>query len=262
MHSLKQLVKCLTLTSVLVLFSNVIWAAEPLRIAVAANFNGTLQKLTAQYEQQNGQGFLISAGSSGALYAQIQQAAPFHLFFSADAQRPTQLVAEQLAIADSRFTYALGVPVLWSTDKNLIDEQASILKTAAFRHLSIAEPRNAPYGTAAQQIMEKLGVWQQLDHDKKLVRAQSIGQAYSQVASGAAPLGFVALAQIINDDGSITGSYWQAPATMYEPIVQQAVILTRTEQQPEMLVAAQAFMQWLQTAEAIAVIQAAGYHAE
>lgn len=252
----------LSLSSLALMFSSAIFAAEPLRIAVAANFNGSLQQLTAMYQQQHDQTFLISAGSSGALYAQIQQAAPFHLFFSADAQRPTQLVAEQLALAESQFTYAVGVPILWSTDKNLIDEQASVLKTTSFKHLSIAEPRNAPYGAAAQQIMQNLGVWQKLNDQKKLVRAQSIGQAYSQVASGAAPLGFVALAQIINADGSITGSYWQAPATMYEPIVQQAVILKHAEQDPQVLAAARKFMHWLQTPDAIAVIQAAGYYVE
>src|SRR5690606_40204719 len=102
--------------AILMLFSIAINAAEPIRIAVAANFNGTLQKLTAKYEQEHGQAFVISAGSSGALYAQIQQAAPFDVFFSADAVRPERLVAENLAIASLRFTYAVGVPVLWSGD--------------------------------------------------------------------------------------------------------------------------------------------------
>ncbi|MCS4309190.1 molybdate transport system substrate-binding protein [Rheinheimera pacifica] len=244
------------------LFSIAINAAEPIRIAVAANFNGTLQKLTAKYEQEYGQAFVISAGSSGALYAQIQQAAPFDVFFSADAMRAERLVAENLAIDSSRFTYAVGVPVLWSGDAHLIDNKAEVLRGDAFRHLSIAEPRNAPYGMAAQQILEKLGLWQQLNTEKRLIRAQSIGQAYSQVASGAAPLGFVALAQVIDENGTVPGSYWLAPAEMYQPIVQQAVILHYAERDAATLAAARSFMTWLQSDAAIAIIRQAGYGVE
>ncbi len=262
MFSFKKALTRLTLAGIAMLFSSALFAAEPVRIAVAANFNGTLQKLTALYEQQHGQSFVISAGSSGALYAQIQQAAPFDLFFSADALRPELLVAEDLAIAESRFTYAIGVPVLWSTDATLIDASAEVLKKADFRHLSLAEPRNAPYGVAAQQIMEKLGIWQQLDTEKRLVRAQSIGQAHGQIASGAAALGFVALAQVLNADGSVSGSYWIPPADLYDPIIQQAVMLKRAEKNPEISSAARAFMVWLRSADAIAVIQAAGYAIE
>lgn len=243
----------------LIALSTLAQGAEPLRIAVAANFQGTLQQLTTRYGDRDGQRFLVSSGASGALYAQIHQAAPFDLFFSADADRPERLVAEGLALADSRFTYAVGVPVLWSIDEDRVDDQGDVLKTGAFRHLTIADPRTAPYGAAAREVMESLGIWEDLNQQRRLVRAQSIGQAYGQVASGAAPLGFVALSQIRAADGTIAGSHWIPPAQSYTPIVQQAVILRRAEQNPQTLAVARAFMDWLASDEARAVIVAAGY---
>ncbi|MHA7880964.1 MAG: molybdate ABC transporter substrate-binding protein [Saccharospirillum sp.] len=245
-----------------VLLAGTLQAAEPIRIAVAANFNGTLQKLTALYESQFDQAFIVSAGSSGALFAQIQQAAPFDVFFSADAARPQRLVADGLALDDSRMTYALGVPVLWSPDPDQVDDQGRVLLTGEFRHLSLAEPRNAPYGVAAQEVLTALGVWESLADERRLVRAQSIGQAYSQVASGAAPMGFVALAQVMGEDGSVPGSFWIPPDDYYSPIVQQAVILTNAGQEPQRLAAARAFMTWMRSDVASALIESAGYGVE
>lgn len=232
---------------------------EPLRIAVAANFHGTLQQLISRYQQQQSQTFLLSAGSSGALYTQIRQDAPFHLFFSADSERPASLEQAGLTRSGSRFTYAEGVLVLWSADPTLIDARASILFSQHFRHLSMAEPRHAPYGLSAQQVLTALELWQPLAQQQKLVRAQSIAQAYGQIASGAATLGFVALAQLKDSAGQISGSYWLPPAELYQPIIQQAVILNRAAADPQLLAAAQHFVTWLQSVEAVAIIEAAGY---
>jgi molybdate transport system substrate-binding protein len=239
-----------------------LWSAEALRIAVAANFHATLQQLTALYSASYPHAFILSAGSSGALYAQIKQGAPFDLFLSADSERPQRLIEDGAAIDDSLFTYAIGVPVLWSAQRGFIDAEGKILSSDKFRHLALAEPRNAPYGVAAQQILARLGVWQRLSDERRIVRAQSIGQAYSQVASGAAPLGFVALAQIVQKDGTIGGSYWIPPATHYTAIVQQGVILSRASESPLRLAAARAFASWLHSEAATSLIKAAGYSIE
>ncbi len=228
--------------------------AQELRAAVAANFLGTLQTLAERYEAVSGTRLVLSAGSSGALYAQIVNGAPFDLFLSADQERPEALERDGLSLTDSRFTYAEGIPVLWSPRPNVVDEDGAVLHGKTFRHLALADPRNAPYGAAAQQVLESIGAWHALNDQRRLVRAQSIGQAYNQVASGAAELGFVALTQVQQPDGSIPGSYWIPPGELYQPITQQAVILTRGNQQ-----AAAAFMDWMRSEEALTLIRAAGY---
>lgn len=230
-------------------------AAAEIRVAVAANFNGTLQKLGAIYHEASGNRLVSSAGSSGALTTQILNGAPFDVFLSADSARPERLEAEGFAVPGTRFVYALGVPVLWSTDPDLVDTAGKVLLSGRFRHLAIAEPRNAPYGMAAQQIMTRLGVWEALASGGRIVKGNSIGQAYSQVATGAADLGFVAMAQIKAADG-ITGSYWLPPDALYEPIEQAAVVLERAADRA----AAEDFVRWLRTdPTARRMIEDAGY---
>lgn len=234
--------------------SSVAMAAE-LRVAVAANFLGTLQQLAALYEEETGDRVTPSAGSSGALYAQIVNGAPFDLFFSADAARPAALVGEGLADPASRFTYALGVPVLWSAAVMDMSDPRALLAGDSFRFLALADPRNAPYGVAAQQILARFELWGALDRDSRLVRGQSIGQTYSQIASGAAELGFVALAQVQDADGRIAGSHWIPPAELYDPITQDVVMLTGARD-PD---AARRFLDWIRSDRAIGIITAAGY---
>lgn len=232
--------------------------AEDLRVAVAANFLGSMELLAAEFEEESGANVVISSGSSGAFYAQIVNGAPFDVFFSADSRRPQTLIEEDLAVAESLFTYAIGVPVLWSTDDALIDDQGEVLFSDDYRYLSLAAPQNAPYGLAAQQVLSELKLWDKLREAQRIVQGQSIGQAHSQVASGAAELGFVALSQVTADDGSISGSYWVPPTEHYDAIVQQAVILN-TVQDREL---ADAFMEWAQGPRAIEIIEAAGYSVE
>ncbi|MFP4080020.1 MAG: molybdate ABC transporter substrate-binding protein [Ectothiorhodospira sp.] len=244
----------LLVTALLLLLPPLATATE-LRIATAANFLGTLQDLTARYEQQTGQRFRISSGSSGALYAQITHGAPFDLFFSADVLRARTLVDDDLAHEDSRFTYAEGVPVLWSSREDWLEDPEAVLTEGAYRSLSIPNPRNAPYGVAAQQILETLEVWDRLNEEGRLVRAQTITQVYAQTASGAAELGFVALSQIQDESGDIPGSHWIPPAEWFDPIEQQAVILKRAGD----LERARDFMDWMRGEEAAGIIEAAGY---
>lgn len=236
----------------LLLSATAVQAAE-IRVAVAANFQHTLQQLGASYAERSGHRLTISAGASGALYTQIVNGAPFDVFLSADTERPLRLEAEGHAVPGTRFVYAYGVLVLWSARPDLIDAAGMVLERGNYRHLAVAEPRLAPYGQAAEEVLRARGVFAVLDDAGRLVRGKSIGQTYGQIASGAAELGFVALAQVQASD--IAGSRWLVPTDMYTPIGQSAVLLKRAAQ-PD---AARDFLAWLRSPEARAVIEQAGY---
>ncbi|MGC2461014.1 MAG: molybdate ABC transporter substrate-binding protein [Steroidobacteraceae bacterium] len=230
--------------------------AEDLDIAVAANFYGTLQRLAPKFEQAGGNRLLLSSGASGQFYTQIREGAPFDVLLSADSDRPKQLETEGLAVAGSRFTYAIGTLVLWSPKAGVVDRDGKVLRAGAYRMLGIADPRNAPYGAAAQQVLTALGLWDKLNQDKKLAIGENINQAWQFAATGNVDMAFVALSQV-SDGKMISGSYWLPPQTLYAPLNQDAVILTRTSKRP----AAEAFLKWLrQDPKAVATIKAAGYH--
>ncbi|WP_116473560.1 molybdate ABC transporter substrate-binding protein [Zobellella maritima] len=225
-------------------------AADELRVAVATNFIEVMKQLATDFEQQSGHRVLLSSGATGKLYAQIKNEAPFALFFAADEQRPQLLEQEGIAVPGSRFTYALGKLVLWSPDNGYIDDTQSVLKEQPFRFLSIANPATAPYGRAAREVLEKLGLWDGLQG--RMVRGENIGQAYQYVYSRNAQLGFVAKAQVYRDGEFSDGSYWQVPDDFYSPIVQQAVLLQDTA-------AARALLEYVRSPDAIAVIESYGY---
>jgi molybdate transport system substrate-binding protein len=229
--------------------------AEELNVAVAANFFGTLQKLAPKFEQASGNKLLLSSGSSGQFYAQIREGAPFDVLLSADADRPKQLESEGLGLAGSRFTYAIGTLVLWSPKAGVVDRDGKVLRGGAYRMIGIADPHNAPYGAAAQQVLSGLGLWEQLNQDKKLAVGENINQAWQFAATGNVDMAFVALSQV-SDGSAISGSYWLPPQGLYAPLQQDAVILTRTSKRA----LAETFLKWLrQDPQAIATIKAAGY---
>jgi len=230
--------------------------AEQLNVAVAANFFGTLQKLAPKFQQASGIELLLSSGASGQFYTQIREGAPFDLLLSADADRPKQLEADGLAIPGSRFTYAIGTLVLWSPKSRTGRSRRQVLRDGAYRMLGIAEPRNAPYGAAAREVLVSLGLWDKLNQGSKLAVGENINQAWQFAATGNVDLAFVALSQV-SSDGVIAGSYWLPPQSLYAPLDQDAVILMRTGKRA----AAEAFMNWLRKdPQAIATIRAAGYH--
>jgi molybdate transport system substrate-binding protein len=229
---------------------------EELNVAVAANFYGTMQHLAPQFEQASGNRLLLSSGASGQFYTQIHEGAPFDILLSADSDRPKQLESEGLAVPGSRFTYAIGTLVLWSPKPGVVDAEGKVLRGGTYRMLGIADPRAAPYGAAAQQVLSALGLWDQLNQAKKLAIGENINQAWQFAATGNVDLAFVALSQV-TDGHAIAGSYWLPPQTLYTPITQDAVILTHSGKRA----AAQAFLNWLRhDPQAIATIKAAGYH--
>ena len=224
--------------------------ADDVPVAVAANFTEPAKEIGAAFTAKTGHRLVFSFGSSGQFYTQITQGAPFEVFLSADAERPERLEREGLAVPGTRFTYAVGQLVLFSKTPGLVDDKGAVLAHGAFNKISIADPTAAPYGVAAIQTMQKLGVYPRLK--AKIVKGSSITQAYQFVDSGAAELGFVALSQIIGEQG---GSRWLAPAQLHAPIEQQAILLFAGDKKP----AARAFLQFLKGPEALAIIKRYGY---
>jgi len=218
--------------------------------AVAANFAAAMDRLVPAFEQTSGHRLTLVLGSSGKLAAQIQQGAPFDVFLSADVERPAALQGAGFAVPDTRFTYALGRLVLWSPDPQAFSDGATYLAAGEFRHLAIANPALAPYGAAAQQTLQALGLWSALQ--PKVARAENIGQTYAMVAGGAAESGFVALAQLAAD---APGSRWPVPLALHAAIRQDALLLVHGRDNP----AARAFLDYLGSPPARAVISALGY---
>lgn len=234
---------------ILVLYASPV-TADTIRVAVASNFTQAIRDVAGLFEQRTGHRVVLAFGSTGKHYAQIRNGAPFDAFFAADARRPGLLEDEGLARPGSRFTYALGKLVLWSPDPARIDGWGRVLASDGFRHLAIANPKLAPYGRAAQQVMQALGVWQRLKG--RLVRGENVGQAFQFVKSGNAQMGFVAMAQVKQGNRPVQGSYWQPPQSLYTPIEQQAVLLRDDE-------TARAFLAFAQGDEARAIIAGYGY---
>ncbi len=192
------------------------------RVAVAADFYHPLEELAAAFTRETGIRVIASPGSSGGLYAQISNAAPYDVFLSADAYYPRRLVAAGLAAGPSRFTYALGVLVLWSSQADPAASPAA-LRGARFAHLALANPRFAPYGRAAQAVLQGLGLLEPLR--SRLVYGENVGQTLQFAVSGAAQYAFVSWAQLLAAGLEQRGSHWLVPENLYPPIEQQAVLL-------------------------------------
>jgi len=228
--------------------------AETARIAVAANFAAPAKALAQRLNQTTGHTAHLSFGATGAFTAQIENGAPFDVLLAADDRSTARLQADGLSVAGSRLTYAIGRLALWSAQPDLVDTQGQVLGGGQFDKLAIANPKLAPYGAAALQTLEKLGLAARLK--PKLVMGQSIGQTYQFVASGNAQLGFVALAQVMADGKPTAGgSLWAVPEDLYTPIVQEAVLLKRGADNP----AARAWMTLLRSPAAQELIRGYGY---
>lgn len=222
-------------------------------VAVAANFTEPAKEIAADFEKATGHKAVLAFGSAGAFFTQITRGAPFEVFLSADAERPIRAENEGYTVIGTRFTYAIGRLVLYSTTPGLVDGKGDVLKSQRFDKLAIADPKIAPYGTAAIETMHKLGVYDALK--AKIVSGSSIAQAYQFTSTGAAQLGFVALSQVITVRG---GSRWIVPTKLHRPIDQQAVLLKTGKNNP----AARAFIQYLKSGKALAIIRRYGYAAK
>ena len=262
MSTRKRLMRVIALVAALVTSIQVPTAAAQgsataavINVAVAANFTRTLAELAKDFARHGGTRLVISSGSTGKLYAQIRAGAPYDILLSADSATPRLLVAQGMASARSRFTYARGRLALWSRSSKLVDSDGNVLRSGNFRHLAIANPKTAPYGAAARSVLRNLGLWQSVK--ARIVQGEDIAQTFQFADSGNAELAFVALAQVMDPKRPAGGSYWLVPQKLYSPIDQQAVLLDRAKDNA----AALAFLKYLRSPSAKAIMRRYGYGA-
>ncbi|GAB2891002.1 molybdate ABC transporter substrate-binding protein [Microbulbifer echini] len=218
-----------------------------LRVAVAASFRPALEQVLPEFECSDQCSVQLSSGSSGVLYQQVVHRAPFDLFLSADRERPELLEKRGGALAESRHTYALGLLALWHPDSEVNIER--LLQTWPEK-IVLADPKVAPFGRAAQQALQSLGMWSK--KQLQLARAHNAGQAYLMLDSGNARMGFVAASQM---QAAGRDNFWLLPQRLYSPIEQQLVIPTQSRR-PEK---ARALADYLRSAEVQAQLQQLGY---
>lgn len=227
--------------------------AAEVKVAVAANFAQPMKAIATEFEKDTGHKADITQGATGKLYAQISNGAPFDIFLSADDETPAKLVRESKAVAGSQVTYAIGRLVLWSPDASLVDQGGSVLKSERFRFIAIANAKVAPYGRAAVQTMQKLGVLTAIE--PRVVQGESIAQTHQFVTSGNAQLGFIALSQVWENGKLKSGSGWIVPEEMHEELKQDAVLLNPGRESK----AAQALLDYLKSDKAKKLIERYGY---
>lgn len=225
--------------------------ANEIYVAVTANFTATAKEIAADFASVSGHKIRLSSGSTGKLYTQILNGAPFQIFLAADTARAAEIEAKGFGVPRTRFTYALGRIVLYSTDPSLVDGEGKVLNIPdAFVKLAIANPKTAPYGAAAIEVMEKLRVYDQVK--SKIVQGDNVAQAHQFVVTGNAQLGFVALSQVVEEN---KGSRWIVPASFHAPIRQDAILLKTGADN----VVAREFIQFLKGDRAKLIIRKYGY---
>lgn len=234
----------------------VAWGEEAV-IAVATNFTEVLEILQVEFESGNEHELVIVSGSTGKLYAQIRHGAPFDAFLAADQERPRLLEETGDAISGTRITYAVGRLTLWSPDEGLIaPDGRETLRKGNYRRLAMANAALAPYGAAARETLDALGVYDQLQN--RIITGENIGQAWAMVATGNAELGMVALSYVLSPRNQIMGSRWDVPQNLYAPIRQDAVLLRRARDNA----AAAEFLRWIREPQARTIIEKHGYSVE
>jgi molybdate transport system substrate-binding protein len=212
-----------------------------------------MRKIAAAFEQETGHKTVLSYGSTGRFYAQVRNGAPFHVLLAADDETPARMEREGLGVPGSRFTFAVGRLALWSRQAGIVDNQGDVLKAGRFERIALAEPKLAPYGAAAIEVLDGMGLTSALR--PKFVQGENIAQTYQFVASGNAQVGFVALSQVVVDGKLTHGSVWIVPANLHRPIRQDAVLLNAAKANP----AAAALLTYLRSERARSLVRSFGY---
>lgn len=237
------------LLTIIMMLLPVVSRADEVLVAVAANFTLPMEEIISEFRKETGHKALASYGSTGKFYTQIVNGAPFEILLAADDEHPDKLLSEGLAQPGTDFVYATGKIVLWSPKSDFVDPKGQVLNKGGFLHLSIASPKLAPYGAAAEEIIKRRGLWRQLEG--KLIYGENISQAHQFVASGNAELGFVSLSQVKNSKGSL----WVVPQDLYKPLRQKAVLLKVGKDKK----AAAAFLKFIKSDRARRIIHEFGY---
>jgi molybdate transport system substrate-binding protein len=227
--------------------------AEQVLVAVVTNFVPPFREVSIEFEKATGHYVRMVSGSSGNFHSQIKNGVPFDVFFSADNERPKLLEEEGLAVKDSRFTYAIGRLVLWSPNVDLVKGEETLF-SKNYTRLAITNPKNAAYGLATMQTMEKLRIWDKLQ-PQHIIMGENVGQTMEFIESGHAELGFVALSQVMDPKLKGKGSHWNVPSNLHAPIQQDVILLTKGKDNP----AAKALMEFMGGPQAKAIIERYGY---
>jgi molybdate transport system substrate-binding protein len=226
-------------------------------IAVASNFVAPMNALIEEFEALSSHELRVVYGSSGRLFAQITNGAPFDVFLSADSVKPARLIEDGYGVAGSQMTYAIGRLALWSNKgsnkaiANLNIEE--ILLNEDFSVIAIANPRLAPYGLAAKQSLESMGLWERVK--SKLVQGENISQTYQFVFTGNADIGFVSYSQVRGENSRQATNYLLVPSEYHEAIAQDSLLLERGAQNKASL----AFIEFLKSNSAGKLIESFGY---
>lgn len=227
-------------------------SADSATVAVAANFLGPLELLQQEFQADGEHTLVLASGSTGHLYAQVTNGAPYDVFLSADEEHVDRLLHAGVASPGTRFTYAVGKLALWTRDAERLGPlDLKTLERTDFRWLAIANPELAPYGLAARQTLTVLGLWDRLQ--PRIVRGQSIAQTFAMAETQNADLAFVALSQVLAYSGA--AAWYEVPAAFHEPLRQDAVLLVRAERNE----AARAFLEFLASDSAARIIERQGY---
>lgn len=227
--------------------------ADEIKVAVAANFIKAMETLSQNFEKQTGNTVKLTSGATGKFYTQIKNGAPYDIFFAADVKTPAKLEAEGAIKTNSRFTYAQGRLSMWIPNAPEQTDAVDYLKQGQFKHLAIANPKGAPYGAAAEQVLAKLDLLDALK--PKIVMGENIGQTYQFVATGNAEVGFIPHSYTVDPKHVNKGSYWLVPQSYYTPLDQAVVILKSAENNAT----AQAFIDYIRSPEGKKIIEANGY---
>lgn len=227
--------------------------AEEINVAVASNFTAPMKNIVSVFEKESGHKVKLSFGASGKFYAQIKYGAPFQIFFSADQVKPQQLEYDELIVPGSRFTYAIGTIALWSAQPNFINNGPSKLNSDEVKKIALANPKLAPYGAAAIEVLTHLDL---LSSTKsKWVKGENIAQTYQFVSTHNAQIGFVSLSQILQKGKLRKGSSWIIPNHLYSPIKQDAVLLKKGDNSE----AAHSLLTFMRSEKAIRIMESYGY---
>lgn len=232
--------------------------AQELTVAAASDLQSVMQEIASRFEKTGGTHVKLSFGSSGNFFAQIQNGAPFDLFFSADVDYPKKLDAAGLAASGSLYQYATGKIVLWAPNNSPVDvsKGLSTVADSAVKKLAIADPAHAPYGRAAQAALQRAGLWK--DVSAKLVLGQNISQTAQFVQSGNADAGILALSLVLSTAMKDQGKYFEIRQELYPPLQQAAIILNRSQHKE----LAERFMQFLKSDQIRALLKQYGFSTE
>ena len=205
--------------------------AEEITIAAASDLTFAFREIATEYEKTSGNQVRLTLGSSGNFYAQIQNGAPFDLYFSADIAYPRKLEEAGLTVPGSLYQYAVGRIVLWTGHESRIDvtKGIEVLREPTVKKIAIANPKHAPYGRGAVAAMEYFKVYDQVKD--KLILGENISQAAQFIESGACDIGIIALSLAIAPTMKSKGTYWEVPAEAHPSLDQGAVILKQSKNQ-------------------------------